>query len=181
MEKNKGFTLIELLAILFVLGIIIAVTIPNIVGISSRNKIITQVEDLKKLKSATEYKFRSDNSLTKPVNDGECVIFNLPQVDSSYFKTTPYGGEYDNNYSYVVVKRVNKRYQYFIQMVEKLPKDNGYKGVKLIASTELEKDNYIDIVTSDRYAIEDVSLTGIMPIASANDSYLGCKVVARYY
>ena len=36
--KNRGFTLVELLAMLVVLGILMAVTIPNITGILNQSK-----------------------------------------------------------------------------------------------------------------------------------------------
>ena len=35
--KNKGFTLIELLATMVILGLIIAVAIPNVLGIINKN------------------------------------------------------------------------------------------------------------------------------------------------
>ena len=39
MKNNKGFTLVELLAMLVVLGILIGVAIPNIVGMVENQRI----------------------------------------------------------------------------------------------------------------------------------------------
>lgn len=45
MKNNKGFTLVEILAMLLVLGIIVAITIPNITGILSGQKENVYIED----------------------------------------------------------------------------------------------------------------------------------------
>ena len=119
MNRN-GFTLVELLATLVILGLLMGVAAPNILGVISKNRNITYVEDAQKLVSRAEYVLRSDPKITKPGNN-TCVGFTLGYLDNSEFLNTPYGGHYYANYSIVVVKRQMGEYKYYVQLVESLP------------------------------------------------------------
>ena len=123
MNRN-GFTLVELLATLVILGLLMGVAAPNILGVISKNRNITYVEDAQKLVSRAEYVLRSDPKITKPAN-GSCVGFTLGYLDNSEFHNTPYGGKYYANYSLVIVHRQLGEYKYYVQLVEALPKKKG--------------------------------------------------------
>ena len=66
--KSRGFTLIELLATLTILGIIMAIAVPNVMSILDKNKRTTYLEDAKKLVTQAEYKFRMSQSIDKPAD-----------------------------------------------------------------------------------------------------------------
>ena len=122
--NRNGFTLVELLATLVILGLLMGVAAPNILGVISKNRNITYVEDAQKLVSRAEYVLRSDPKITKPAN-GSCVGFTLGYLDNSEFHNTPYGGKYYANYSLVIVHRQLGEYKYYVQLVEALPKKKG--------------------------------------------------------
>lgn len=149
MVNNKGYTLVELLATMVILGIVMAVTIPNISGISTQNKITTYAEDAKKFKNTAEYMFRGDDTVVKPTSDGDCVIVNLKYVHGNDFDASPYGGSYMMDKSFVVMVKLNKRYRYYVQLVEKYTADgaDNYKGFSLLEYTELEGNTYLDKIT----------------------------------
>lgn len=150
--NKKGFTLIELLAALVILGLLMAVAAPNVLGIISKNRNATYVEDAQKLVARAEYTLRSDPKITKPAK-GQCVVFTLGYLDDSEFNNPPYGGGYYATYSYVVVKRevsggVSK-YNYYVQLIEQMPKrsnSNEDRGIKLINIDTLSEDNVEDHV-----------------------------------
>ena len=48
LRDKKGFTLVELLATVVILGIIMIVAVPNVMGILTRNRSNTYLEDAKK-------------------------------------------------------------------------------------------------------------------------------------
>lgn len=51
MKKNKGFTLVELLAVIVIIGIIIGIAVPSVIGISRRmqtNMYCTKITVLEK-------------------------------------------------------------------------------------------------------------------------------------
>lgn len=142
--NNNGFTLVELLAVFVVLGVLMAVTIPNIVGISEVNKLQNYAEDVKKFKNSVEYRFRGDSTIEKPQVNGECIIANLRYVAGSEFDNPPYGGEYMMDQSFVVMAKVDNQYKYYVQLIEDLPGDEGYRGVKLKDNVRLDAEKFQD-------------------------------------
>ena len=142
--NSKGYTLIELLAVFVILGVLMAVTIPNIVGITEANKLQTYAEDAKKFKNTVEYRFRGDSTIEKPQNNGECIIANLKYVAGSEYDNPPYGGQYMMDQSYVIMVKDAKQYKYYVQLVEDLDGDEGYRGVGLKDATLLDGEKYQD-------------------------------------
>ena len=134
MKKNKkGFTLVELLASLVILGLLTLVAAPNIIGILSSTKTETYVTDATKLATLAEYKFRSDNNITRPTTLNKCIGISMETLGTSEFKKPPYGGTYDPKKSFALVCYENvtdeagvttSAYVYYAQIIEKV-KDNG--------------------------------------------------------
>ena len=147
MLNNKGYTLVELLATMIILGIMLAVTIPNISGISTQNKMTAYAEDAKKFKNTAEYMFRGDDTVIKPQENEHCILVNLKYVHDNEFDNPPYGGAYDMNNSFVVMAKINKRYKYFVQLVEKFESDgDNYRGFSLVNYENLEGSKYLEEV-----------------------------------
>ncbi len=144
--KKNGFTLIELLAALVILGILMAVAVPNVLGILNQNKITTYIEDTKKLATTAEYKFRGNNSVVRPTS-GNCIIMSLTYLDQSEFESPPNEGEYLKESSFVVIKRSGSTYEYYPQLIEKT-KTGAYRGVLVVNSKKLYEENLSSLVTN---------------------------------
>ena len=142
--NKKGFTLVELLAAIVILGILMAVAYPNVMGILNKNRASTYIEDAKRLATLGEYKIRSGS--TKKPAAGNCVLMNLAYLDNSEFENPPNGGEYDKEDSFVLIKREGSTYKYYVRLVEKI-KESPYsgRGILLIDSEKLYTDDDIKI------------------------------------
>ena len=127
--KNRGFTLVELLAMLVVLGILMAVTIPNITGILNQSKENIIKEDVNKMVDFTKVKIESKN-IKKP-SKGKCLIFTLDYLDDNDdFKSGPNDGKYNKLDSFVIVKREYNKYKYYVRLIENVNgKKYGVEGV----------------------------------------------------
>ena len=134
--KNKGFTLIELLAAIVILGILVGITLPALVGFfdDSRNKMY--VSDARKLISLAEYRVRANSSEIEKPDEGDCILISMLYLDTTDFDNPPGEGRYDKEGSFVVVKNNGGKLEYAAQTVEKLKK-GGYKGVELTSKATL--------------------------------------------
>lgn len=150
--NNKGFTLVELLATMIILAVIMAIAVPNIVGILNNNRADTYVEDAKKLLSLAEYKVRANPNL-RPSSVGSCTKLTLKYLDNSEFKSGPNNGSYDTTKSFVVVERLadeagKKQYEYYVTIVENL-KDGGTRGISYQSYTNLYNNEALDLVKNN--------------------------------
>ncbi len=137
--SRRGFTLIELLAMLVVLGILMAVTVPNISGILGQSKSNILKEDVNKMVDTAKIKISSNKKINNPSN-GKCLIFTLDYLnDSDDYREGPNGGKYDFFGSFVIVKRVGSKYKYYVRLVE-LNSTGGNYGINLADYDVFEKD-----------------------------------------
>lgn len=148
--NNKGFTLVELLAAMVILAAIMAIAVPNVMGILNNSKADAYVEDAKKMLSLAEYKVRANPSL-RPAS-GSCKIL-LKDLDNSEFKSAPNNGEYDLEKSFVIVTRKDqdgkKRYEYSVTIVENLKGDKGSRGISNVSYDELYKEDPSSLVENN--------------------------------
>lgn len=165
--KSKGFTLIELLATLTILGIIMAIAVPNVMSILDKNKRTTYLEDAKKLVTQAEYKFRMSQSIDKPAN-GECVVFRMKSLDVSEIKKGPEGSLYDTMNSFVAIRYNGSSYQYGVLIYEA----NKKRGVKLVNSEKLNEETAMMNYVSENITSPTISLGSTI---SGED--FSCKVV----
>ena len=165
--KSRGFTLIELLATLTILGIIMAIAVPNVMSILDKNKRTTYLEDAKKLVTQAEYKFRMSQSIDKPA-DGECVVFRMKSLDVSEIKKCPEGSLYYNEKIFVSNSYNGSSYQYGVLIYEA----NKKRGVKLVNSEKLNEEtammNYIN---------ENITSSAISLGSTISGEDFSCKVV----
>lgn len=136
MKNNKGFTLVELLAMLVVLGILMAVAVPNITGILGQTKENGLRQDAIKMINAAKLTFSKNKKIKYP-QEGNCVLFSLNYLDTNNdFEKGANGGEYLPFDSYVIVKREGSRYVYYVRLNEKL--SNGkYIGIPITTEDKL--------------------------------------------
>ena len=107
--NRKGFTLVELLASLVILGLLMGIAIPNVVGTIRKQRKNTYIEDAKRLVTRARTMI-SANNLDK--SSGTC--YSLRFLDNGDFSDAPNGGKYLRYYSFV---RVNGS-DYYVTLVE---------------------------------------------------------------
>lgn len=140
MKINKyGFTLIELLAAMVILGLIMVIAVPNVMGILTQSRASAYTEDAKKLMSLAEYKFRGTASIVRPTS-GSCIVMSLKSLDNSELENAPNNGAYDKDHSYIIIKNTGSndkaKYTYYVTLDEKL--ENGsHRGISLKSYDDL--------------------------------------------
>ena len=120
MRKN-GFTLIELLAVIVVIGLIMLIAVPNIVGLSTGVRKDQMLDDAKKLISLAKYKVNTDyeiRNLTKPgicVNEVCTMSFDFLNINGD-LGDDPDGGTYQTG-SQVIYQINNNVSEYCITLI----------------------------------------------------------------
>ena len=158
--NNKGFTLVELLGSMVILGLIMLIVVPNVVGLMNSNRETVYVEDAKKMILIAKAKV-SGKKVKTPMGGGQCVFVGLGFLDNSEFDNPPNGGCYDVNRSFVIIKNENHKLQYYVKLVE--VHDNKYNGIITpTKSTELDKDDVKQGEDSDTLWYDYVSETPVL-------------------
>ena len=145
--NNKGVTMMELLGAMVILGILFGLAVPAITTVINDTRNKTYVDDAMKLVSNAEYALRKDNKIPKPTTT-RCVLMTMVYLDNGVFDDGPYGGAYEKNMSYVVVKKEGGKDVYYVRIIERL-NDGKYRGIDLRKDADLIKDNaYKNMVTN---------------------------------
>lgn len=133
MDK-KGFTLIELILVIGIIGVILAFAIPNVTTTLEKNKKDQMIADAKdmaeKAKNYILIKGCENNPLSLKLLDTNKEI-----------KSSPYGGEYNRNDSYVSVDCDNNKYSIFLTSNNVTLFDSGTSSVSNPLPVELSKLN----------------------------------------
>lgn len=117
LKSNKGFTLIELLATIVVIGVIVLISVPNMVGIIDKNKDTSYIDDARRMHSIAEYRFRNtDKSIFE--SGKACRAYSLKELNKNQeFDNTPNSDDkYDYEKSFVVVKKESNQYNYYVYL-----------------------------------------------------------------
>lgn len=180
MKKNRGFTLIELLAAMVILGLLMAIALPTILGLFSKNTNKVYVNDALKLVSQAEYKIRAASTTVERPDDGDCIIMSLKYLDNGDFDEAPNKGEYDDNKSFVVIKNTGNDLEYSVMLVENV-KGGGYRGVKLTLASKLNKSDavkyVVDFKDSDLVSVADDEKMYPQYATGINNTDLGSNYV----
>ena len=179
--NRKGFTLVELLAMLVVLGILMAVTVPNISGILGKSKTDTIKEDVTKMIDTAKIKVASESNIANP-EKGKCLVFTLEYLnDSDDFKQGPNGGKYDMFDSFVIVKRVDNKYKYYVRLVEK--NENGNYGINIADFETFEKNwnNEIKQITNNASLKSAITATDVANISLIKSYCPNADAIQGFY
>ena len=167
--NNKGFTLVELIGSMVILGLIMLLVVPNVVGLLNSSRETVYVEDAKKLVLIAKAKV-SGKKISIPSASGQCVFLGLGYIENSEFDNPPNGGCYDVNRSFVIIKKENYELKYYVKLVEYY--DKKYNGIlDVTESTAITKDVVKHGQASDtlRYSYD----TGGSVSAASCTSYIG--------
>jgi len=142
MKNKKGFTLVELLAMLVVLGILMAVSVPNITGILDNQRANTLVEDANRMVDMLKTRTATQKDFVYP-DEGICNKYTLDYLDlHDEIKKGPNGGAYERTDSYVVMTKIKSgttvQYKYYVRLIEKDDSGDTY-GISMVSLEDLEK------------------------------------------
>ena len=90
MKKQKAFTLIELLVVISVLGVLVAVLLPNLIGVRARARDSARKNDLRQLKAAIRMYYNDFQSYPPDDDAGNIVAcgvdgtLNCPNEDGGF-------------------------------------------------------------------------------------------------
>ena len=179
--NNKGVTMMELLGAMVILGILFGLAVPAITTVINDTRNKTYVDDAMKLVSNAEYALRKDNKIPKPTTT-RCVLMTMVYLDNGVFDDGPYGGAYEKNMSYVVVKKEGGKDVYYVRIIERL-NDGKYRGIDLRKDADLIKDNaYKNMVTNingtNVYKIHEITVDFIKGKFTGKIS--GCSTLSVY-
>ena len=185
MVKNKkGFTLGELLATIVILGLIMVVAVPNVMGILDKNRSSTYVTDAKKLATLAEYQVRSGGNTVQKPSTNNCIVLTLSYLDNSEFEDPPNGGDYLKQVSFVVVKKEGNELKYYVQLVENFK--STFRGVPLVEASKLSEDGATNNLV-DNFKKADINVGSIpdkirfVDFARKFNSRFSCNSVTAIY
>ncbi len=106
MKKQTGFTLIELMVVLVILGIIMGLVVPNVVGRGDEARVTAANTDIKTIGQALEM-YRLHNSHYPSTDQGLEALVSKPSGDPEpknwrgpYISQTP-SDPWQNSYGYI--------------------------------------------------------------------------------
>lgn len=91
MRKQRGLTLVEVMTVVFILGILLGVAVPNFVKVREQTHVKACLSNLQKIHAAKEQYAMDDN-----LSNGDVVTLDA-LVSSGYLRTLPRcssGGDY---------------------------------------------------------------------------------------
>ena len=154
LNNKKGFTLIELLAVIVILAILLAIAIPSVSKYISNAKKSTYIVNVKEYANAAQKELNLvDSVYNAPVNNGESILITFASLKNTLEnggKTSPYGGEFDENHSYILVVNegtaAKPKYGYYIAARDTKGYAIGVEGVaKVIKSDDLKEANVVQV------------------------------------
>lgn len=179
--NNKGVTMIELIGAMAILAILFGLAVPAITTVINDTRNKTYVDDAMKLVSNAEYSLRKDNKIPKPTTS-RCVLMTMVYLDTGVFDDGPYGGSYEKNMSFVVVKKEGGKDVYYVRIIERL-KDGNYRGIDLKKGSDLTTENahkrsVVNISGTNTYKINENTVDFIKGKISGKIS--GCNSLTIY-
>ena len=157
MKNKKGFTLIELLAVIVILGVLLAIAIPAVSKYINTAKKSTYIINVKEYADAAKKELHLiDSEYEFPVSYGDATIISFKELESALEnggKKSSYGGEFGENYSYVMVVNdgtaEKPQYTYYIAAIDSkgyaIGVKDGTAKAQVIAYDNLSNENVVQV------------------------------------
>lgn len=127
-RKQKGFTLLELLIVIVIIGILIALVLPNLINGPIRARDVRRKEDLNAISSGLEQYYNDNQAYPAAMTD---------LTTGSYLKEVPTDPRSNSNYAYTPLPNTGPPYTSFT----------------LQATLENQNDKDIKSGTTDTYEV----------------------------
>jgi prepilin-type N-terminal cleavage/methylation domain-containing protein len=88
-NKRKGFTLVEIMIVVLIIGILLAIAIPNFIKARQNSRLQTIVANLRQIENAKE-QCAMDKGLANGATTG-CAQADLTDATNGYMKAWPAG------------------------------------------------------------------------------------------
>lgn len=154
--NRKGFTLVELLAVIVILAIILAIAVPNVVGIINKSRDDSFISTARMMVSAARLKSSTDLKYA-PENPGVGKLIPMTVLDLENIERDVDGGSYVIANSYVVVTNEAGILNYYVTLI----------GSKRSITLQLSPDFAIDDTyapTVDPYAVDAIPGVTVEPV-----------------
>lgn len=86
-KGQRGFTLIELLIVIAILGVLVAVVVPNVVAYTSRANVAAANVEVETVRTAV-YAYMADNGGIAPADSSNLTEFLFHQIKGTYTFST---------------------------------------------------------------------------------------------
>lgn len=144
-KNNKGFTLVEIVAVVALLGVVSTIVFPQVFKLVTQSRKKIYVQDAIRLIAKAQYAMNAKSNKIEKPDSGEAILFSMKYLAQDDFQSTPNGGTYLMDHSFVLVKRENGTYYYAVMLVEAVSKDD-YRGISLSTEAALNGENGLDSV-----------------------------------
>jgi type IV pilus assembly protein PilA len=141
-NKKKGFTLVELLAVIVILAIILAIAVPNVLGIINKSRNDSFISTAKMIVSAAKLKASTDSTYI-PANTMGAIGIPLTDLEVENIERDVDGGSYGNNSYVYVVKDENDQIRYYVTL------QGSKRAINLVESSALDTAVPGDATTAD--------------------------------
>ncbi|MHB1000975.1 MAG: type II secretion system protein [Armatimonadota bacterium] len=84
MRDQKGFTLIEIMIVVLIIGILLAIAIPNFVTARTKSQTKSCIANLKQIDTAVQ-----QYAMTPGASDAACTATTLTNATTGFIKTWP--------------------------------------------------------------------------------------------
>jgi len=167
--NKKGFTLIELLAVIVILGVLLAIAIPSVAKYINTAKKSTYIINVKEYADAAKKELNLINSDYEfPVNSGDATVITFDTLKLALEnggKKSSYGGEFVEEYSYVVIVNdgtaEKPHYTYYIAALDEKGYGIGLKTTTatagIIAYDELSEENIVQVGSNNGVSYNSVA------------------------